>query len=77
MWCNNVIGSEPGPSKEEYEELDTLLNEFEAGIDDSNMRYGKLKVYPMSRTTLGVQVQKPEVLWYNDIALPAGRIGQR
>ena len=35
------------------------------------------KVYPMSRTTLGVQVQKPEVLWYNDIALPAGRIGQR
>ena len=43
MWCNNVIGSEPGPSKEEYEELDTLLNEFEAGIDDSNMRYGKLK----------------------------------
>ena len=22
-----------------------------------------IKVYPMSRTTLGVQVQKPEVLW--------------
>ena len=36
-----------------------------------------IKVYPMSRTNLGVQVQKPENLWYNDSALPAGRIGQR
>ena len=53
--------------------LYTALNDHKELLDEDQL----IKVYPMSRTTLGVQVQKPEVLWYNDIALPAGRIGQR
>lgn len=43
MWCGNAIGQNIPPSKEEFEELDTMLNEFEDSIDDSNLRYGKLK----------------------------------
>ncbi len=43
MWCGNTIGQNIPPSKEEFEELDTMLNEFEDSIDDSNLRYGKLK----------------------------------
>jgi len=43
MWCNNSIGQNNPPSEEDYEELDKLLNEFEDNLDDSNLRYGKLK----------------------------------
>lgn len=42
MWCGNSLDSQPGPSREEFEELDRSLNEFEASIDSSNLRYGRL-----------------------------------
>ncbi len=42
MWCNHTLDSQPGPSQEEYEELDKSLNEFEASIDESNIRYWRL-----------------------------------
>lgn len=42
MWCNISLDSEPGPTQEEYEELDEMLNEFEKSIAPSNLRYGKL-----------------------------------
>lgn len=42
MWCGNTIGADPGPSREEYESLDTMLNEFEAGVDESNKRFFRL-----------------------------------
>lgn len=43
MWCNNTLDSIPGPSREEYEELDPLLQEFEDTLDPSNIRYWKLR----------------------------------
>ena len=43
MWCNNTLGSIPEPSREEYEELDSLIQEFENSLDPSNIRYWKLK----------------------------------
>ena len=43
MWCNGVIGSQPGPSKERYEEIDPLLQDFENKMDSSNIRFWKLR----------------------------------
>jgi hypothetical protein len=43
MWCNNTLDSIPGPSREEYEEFDPLLQEFEDNLDPSNIRYWKLR----------------------------------
>lgn len=43
MWCNNTLESYPPPSKEEYEQLDTLLTEFEESLDPSNIRYWRLR----------------------------------
>lgn len=42
-WCNNSLDSTPGPTREDYEALDSMLNEFEDSIDDDNLRYGRLK----------------------------------
>jgi|GEM_PF-2209337 len=43
MWCNTPLDAQPGPSKENVLKFDSILNEFEESIDDSNLRYGKLK----------------------------------
>lgn len=42
MWCNIPLNASPAPSREEYEQLDRLLNDFEAKKDPSDPRYGKL-----------------------------------
>ena len=41
-WCNNTIGGSPPPSRELYEELDTLLCEFEKNMGD-NIIYKRLR----------------------------------
>lgn|SRR5699024_1172042 len=43
MWCNNSMHSNAAPSKEEYEELDEILTEFEDNLDSSNIRYWNLR----------------------------------
>lgn len=43
MWCGNSLDSQPGPSREEYEELDEILTEFEDNMDSSNIRYWNLR----------------------------------
>lgn len=43
MWCNNSMDSTPEPTREEYEELDAMLTEFENSLDSSNVRYCKLR----------------------------------
>lgn len=42
MWCANTIGQDIPPTKEDYEELDEVVKEFEENIDDSNIRFWKL-----------------------------------
>ena len=42
MWCNTPLDAEPRPTRENYEELDKILDEFEKNIDPSDLRYGKL-----------------------------------
>lgn len=42
MWCNISIDSNMPPTRELYEELDGILNEFEDSMDSSNLRFGKL-----------------------------------
>ena len=41
MWCGHSIGENNPPTKEEYEELDKSLAEFEESLDSSNIRYWK------------------------------------
>jgi len=43
MWCNNPIEQATPPTKEEYEELDEILTEFEENMDESNIRYWRLR----------------------------------
>ncbi|WP_423055585.1 hypothetical protein [Acetobacterium carbinolicum] len=43
MWCGNSINQNNPPSREEYEELDQIINEFEDNLDDSDYRYVRLK----------------------------------
>ena len=44
MWCCNSIGQSGGlPTKEDYAELDKDLTEFEENMDNSNIRYWKLR----------------------------------
>ena len=43
MWCGNTIGQNNPPTKEDYEELDKDLIEFEESMDSSNIRYWKLR----------------------------------
>lgn len=43
MWCNNSLESQPGPTREEFEELDSILQEFEEGLTPANVRYWKLR----------------------------------
>lgn len=43
MWCGSVIGQNIPPTKEEYAELDESLTEFEENMDDSNIRFWKLR----------------------------------
>ena len=43
MCCGNSIGQNSLPTKEEYDELDKLLTEFENEMDESNIRFWKLR----------------------------------
>jgi DNA-directed RNA polymerase subunit RPC12/RpoP len=43
MWCNNTIDQNNPPTIQEYVELDRLLTEFEDNMDESNIRYWKLR----------------------------------
>ena len=42
MWCGNSIGAYPPPSKEDYEELNESVTEFEKTLNRSHIRYWKL-----------------------------------
>lgn len=42
MWCGNSLDSSPGPSREGFEELDSILNEFESSVDETNPRFFRL-----------------------------------
>ena len=42
MWCGNSIGQNIPPSKELFEELDGILNEFEDTLEETNLRYWNL-----------------------------------
>jgi 23S rRNA C2498 (ribose-2'-O)-methylase RlmM len=43
MWCGNTIGQNIPPTKEDYAELDKSLTEFEENMDNSNIRFWKLR----------------------------------
>jgi|LSQX01.1.fsa_nt_gb DNA-directed RNA polymerase subunit RPC12/RpoP len=43
MWCGNSIGQNVPPAKEDYEEVDKILTEFEEDMASSNIRFWKLR----------------------------------
>jgi len=43
MWCNISLDSINPPTKEEYEELDKIITDFESSLTEDNIRYWKLK----------------------------------
>jgi len=43
MWCGNSIGQNIPPAKEDYEEVDKILTEFEEDMASSNIRFWKLR----------------------------------
>lgn len=42
-WCGYSINSEPAPSRETYEELNELLEEFENRLTPKSLRYWKIR----------------------------------
>lgn len=43
IWCGNTIGQNIIPTEEDYEELDKSLTEFEENMDNSNIRFWRLR----------------------------------
>lgn len=43
QWCGNTIGQNIPPSKEDYEQLNEMIEEFEESLTPDNKRYWNIR----------------------------------